>query len=113
MQVQSLGQEDPLRGGNRNPFQYSCLGNSVDKGAWQATVHRVSRVGPNLATKPPPCTISIVAVAKYTSTNSARRLSLLSTLASTCYIVFLDKSHGVRCEVTLIVAFLFVFGCTA
>ena len=22
-----------------NPLQYSCLGNSVDRGAWQAAVH--------------------------------------------------------------------------
>ena len=39
--------------GNGNPLQYSCLGNSVDRGAWWATVHEVERVGPNLATKPP------------------------------------------------------------
>ena len=26
-------------GGNGNPFQYSCLGNPVDRGAWWATVH--------------------------------------------------------------------------
>ena len=25
--------------GNGNPFQYSCLGNSTDKGAWWATVY--------------------------------------------------------------------------
>ena len=25
--------------GNGNPLQYSCLGNPMDKGAWQATVH--------------------------------------------------------------------------
>ena len=24
--------------GNRNPLQYPCLGNSMDRGAWQATV---------------------------------------------------------------------------
>ena len=28
--------------GNGNPLQYSCLENSVDKGTWQATVHRVA-----------------------------------------------------------------------
>ena len=28
-------------GGNDNPFQYSCLENSMDRGAWWATVHRV------------------------------------------------------------------------
>ena len=30
-----------LGGGNDNPLQYSCLGNAMDRGAWQATVHRV------------------------------------------------------------------------
>ena len=25
--------------GNGNPLHYSCLGNSIDRGAWQATVH--------------------------------------------------------------------------
>ena len=30
-------------GGNDNPLQYSCLENSTDKGAWRATVHRVSK----------------------------------------------------------------------
>ena len=39
--------------GNGNPLQYSCLGNAMDRGAWWATVHRVARVGHNLATKPP------------------------------------------------------------
>ena len=27
--------------GNGNTLQYSCLGNRMDKGAWQATVHGV------------------------------------------------------------------------
>ena len=29
--------------GNDNPLQYSCLGNPMDRGAWRATVHRVSK----------------------------------------------------------------------
>ena len=29
--------------GNSNPFQYSCLENPMDRGAWQATVHRVAK----------------------------------------------------------------------
>jgi len=29
--------------GNRNPLQYSCLGNPMDRGAWWATVHVVAR----------------------------------------------------------------------
>ena len=28
--------------GNSNPFQYSCLENSMDRGAWWATVHGVA-----------------------------------------------------------------------
>ena len=28
--------------GNGNPLQYSCLENSMDGGAWQATVHRIA-----------------------------------------------------------------------
>ena len=28
--------------GNSYPLQYSCLENSVDRGAWQATVHGVA-----------------------------------------------------------------------
>ena len=36
--------------GNGNPLQYSCLENSMDRGAWRATVHGVARVGHDLAT---------------------------------------------------------------
>ena len=31
------------REGNGNPIQYSCLGNPLDRGAWQATVHGVAK----------------------------------------------------------------------
>ena len=41
--VQSLGQEDPHGEGNGNTLQYSCLENSMDRRAWQATVHWVSK----------------------------------------------------------------------
>ena len=34
--------------GNGNPLQYSCLENPIDRGAWQATVHGVARVGHDL-----------------------------------------------------------------
>ena len=29
--------------GNGNPLQYSCLGNPMDRGALQATVHEVTK----------------------------------------------------------------------
>ena len=30
-------------GGHGNSLQYSCLENPMDRGAWQATVHRVAQ----------------------------------------------------------------------
>ena len=33
----------PFGEGNGNRLQYSCLENSMDRGAWQATVHGVTK----------------------------------------------------------------------
>ena len=38
------GSEKSRGEGNGNPPQYSCLENSVDRGAWQAVVHRVAEL---------------------------------------------------------------------
>ena len=35
--------------GNGNPLRYSCLENSMDRGAQQATAHGISRAGHDLA----------------------------------------------------------------
>ena len=35
--------------GNGNPLQYSCLKNSMDGGAWQATAHVVAKVQTGLS----------------------------------------------------------------
>ena len=47
MQVQedlgSLGWEDPLGGGHGHQLRYSCLENSMDRGAWRATVHGAAK----------------------------------------------------------------------
>ena len=32
------------RVGNGNPLQYSCLENSMDRGAWRATVHEIAKI---------------------------------------------------------------------
>jgi len=37
--IQSLGWEDPLEEKMANLLHYSCLEKSMDKGAWEATVH--------------------------------------------------------------------------
>ena len=38
-----LGSGRYLGGEPRNPFQYACLENYMDRGAWQATVHRATQ----------------------------------------------------------------------
>ena len=37
------GSERSSGEGNGNSHQYSCLGNSMDRGAWQAIVHGVAK----------------------------------------------------------------------
>ena len=34
---------------NGNPLQYSCLGNAMDRGAWQATVHGAAKIQTQLS----------------------------------------------------------------
>ena len=42
--VRSLGWEVPLEKGMAGyPLQYSCLDNSMDRGAWRAIVHGVTK----------------------------------------------------------------------
>ena len=44
--VQSLGQEDPLEKGMLTQLQHSCLENSMERGAWRATVHGITAIFP-------------------------------------------------------------------
>ena len=44
MGFQSLGREDAPGVGNGSPLQYSCLENSMHRGAWRATVHGVTEL---------------------------------------------------------------------
>ena len=37
------GFERSPREGNGNPLQYSCMENPMDRGAWQATAHEVTK----------------------------------------------------------------------
>ena len=45
--VRSLGRENSPGEGNVNPLQYSCLENSMDRGAWQPTVHGIAESDTN------------------------------------------------------------------
>ena len=47
------GLERFLGVGNGNTLQYSSLENPMERGAWWATVHGVTRVRHDLVTKPP------------------------------------------------------------
>ena len=38
-----LGKGRSTGGGNDNAFQYSCLGNPMDRGAWWAIVYRITK----------------------------------------------------------------------
>ena len=38
-----LGSGRSLGGGHGNPLQYSCLENPMDRGAWWAIVHKVTK----------------------------------------------------------------------
>ena len=46
----TLGSGRSPGGGHDNPLQYSCLGNPMDRGAWRATVHGISKSGTQLST---------------------------------------------------------------
>ena len=41
--VWSLGWKDSPGEGNSNPLQFSCLGNLMDRGVWQPTVHGIAK----------------------------------------------------------------------
>ena len=50
MWVQSLGQEDPLEK-ELNPLEYSCLGNSMGREAWWATVYGIAKSQTGVSTQ--------------------------------------------------------------
>ena len=52
--VQFLGREDHLKKEMAIHSSILAWKNPMDRGAWQATVRGVARVGHDLATKPPP-----------------------------------------------------------
>ena len=42
------GQGMSSGGGHGNSLQYACLENPMDRGAWRATIHRVTKSGTKL-----------------------------------------------------------------
>ena len=68
------GLERSAEEGNGNPFQYFCLGNAMDRGAWQATVHGITRVRHDLARSPD--NHQITTMAKHLSSISLQKSSI-------------------------------------
>ena len=65
--------------GNVNPLQNSFLGNPMDWGAWQATVHGVVRIGHNSMTKPPTTTTTGEQLNGYAADAAAESFQLCPT----------------------------------
>ena len=65
----NLEADFPLIGeGNSNPLQYSCLENSMDRGAWWATVHGVAKSRTQLRDYHFPLILALNAMAKTLTT---------------------------------------------
>ena len=88
--------------GNGNPLQYSCQENLMDRGAWWATVHGITRVRYGSATKPPPIFFMVQLSHPYTTTGKTialtiwtfvyKVMSLLFNMLSRLVIAFLSRS---------------------
>ena len=64
--------------GNGNPLQYSCLENSMDRGAWWATVHRVTKCQTGLSECMHVCACACAHVRVHTHTHThSVRLNLV------------------------------------
>ena len=68
--------------GYGNPLQYSCLENAMDRGAWLATIHRVTR-----------SMLSTHASFRNTGLNPLNQNSWAGTLMSACLITTADVYH--------------------
>ena len=74
--------------GNGNPLQYSCLENSMDGGAWWATVHGVAKS----RTRPSDFTFTLGSTHAEKFLNNSKSLTtqvvlVVLKLEHTCYIV--------------------------
>ena len=81
--------------GNDNPLKYSFLGNPMDRGAWQATVHGVLRVRHDLVTKlPPPPRQSMWSKQGNMTTLEPQTLKSKSLIFKRTWIWFNYNAHG-------------------
>ena len=86
-QVRFLGWEDPLEKEMATASSYSCLENPMDRGAWKAIVHGVTRVGHDLATKPPTTTVISVAPLDGQGLFKTARTEISSSVALSAFFI--------------------------
>ena len=98
--VQSLCWEDPLEKEMSTPLQNSCLGNPMDKGAWQATAHGVTSVGHELVTKPPPIPVTFSRKAPQTALSLGSPHMLPLNLESPLQVSSIQSFSCVQLSVT-------------
>ena len=60
--------------GNGNPLQYSCLENTVDRGAWRAAVHRVAQSRTQLTWLSISMATFMTQISMHSDPNSCKRL---------------------------------------
>ena len=68
-------------GGNGNPLQYSCLGNSMDRGAWWTKVHGIAELDTTNTQ------ILVLNIKKHRNTNSKSHPNSLHTSSSVTKIL--------------------------
>ena len=103
MLVPFLGQEDSPGKGHDNTLKYSCLGNPVDRGAWQATVHGVAKSWTQLSM----CVHTLVSLNTFVSLVLMRLwIRQLGQRGMILYILTVEVQLGLRfsvpsCKVTI------------
>ena len=84
---------------NGNPLQYSCLENSIDRGAWRATVHGVAKSRTQLSTHTHTQTHTHTHKQTHTQTHTHTRICLLRAklvLSAMAHFSFHHPNNPVR-----------------
>ena len=98
--IPGLGRS-PAGGGHGNPLQYSCLGNPMDRWAWQAPVHKVSKSQTWLKWFRTHAHTDLILVGKFYPTEKGKN----------CYGGSLQKPYFSKGQTKFVFIFIHLFGC--
>ena len=102
--IRSLGREDPLEREMATHSQYSCLGNPMDREAWQAIVHGVTKSLTWLSTQG--CTLVYLLI----NWNKSEVHFISSLYAISTYICFIGMFYFQRAEeICLYILFIYLY----